>query len=64
MGGKIFDIRLVPVDEEFKRENPTYKGRQRYVVQLAGQDKFPKERPTENPALPATEEVVKERPST
>ena len=64
LGGKIFDIQLVPVDEDFKKKNPGYKGRQRYVVQLAGQDKFPKEKPTADPGLPVTEEVVEERPST
>ncbi len=64
LGGKIFDIQLVPVDEEFKKINPNYKGRQRYVVQLAGQDKFPKEKPTADSGLPVTEEVVEERSST
>lgn len=64
LGGKIFDIQLVPVDEEFKRKNPSYKGRQRYVVQLVKQDKLPNKRPNNDPGLPVTEEVVEERPST
>jgi len=29
---KTFDIKLVPVDKEFKDKNPKYKGKERYIV--------------------------------
>lgn len=32
--GKMFHIQLVPVDEEFKKQRPNYKGRDRYEAKL------------------------------
>lgn len=32
LSGKTFDIQLVAVDEEFKKQNPKYKGRTRYKI--------------------------------
>jgi hypothetical protein len=29
---KTFDIKLVEVDDEFKKKNPKYKGKERYIV--------------------------------
>ncbi len=29
---KTFDIKLIDVDEEFKKKNPKYKGKERYIV--------------------------------
>ena len=34
LGGKSFLIKLVPVDEEFKKKLPNYKGKDRYMVTL------------------------------
>jgi hypothetical protein len=30
--GRTFDIQLVPVDDEFKKQFPKYKGKDRYTV--------------------------------
>lgn len=38
--GKSFDIKLGPVDEEFKKANPKYKGKERYKVTLVPEDKI------------------------
>jgi len=32
--GKVFDIKLVPVDDEFRKQRPKYKGKDRYEVTL------------------------------
>ena len=37
--GKTFDIKLVKVDEEFKKANPKYKGKVRYKVTPVSEDK-------------------------
>lgn len=34
LAGKSFDIKLVPVDDEFKKQRPKYKGKDRYEVTL------------------------------
>jgi hypothetical protein len=34
LAGKTFDIQLLPVDDEFKKKFPKYKGKDRYTVTL------------------------------
>jgi hypothetical protein len=36
---KTFDIKLVKVDDDFKKKNPKYKGKQRYIVSEATSEK-------------------------
>ena len=37
LAGKEFEITLVPVDEEFKKDRPNYKGKDRYQVELVSE---------------------------
>ena len=36
---KTFDIKLVEVDDEFKKKNPKYKGKERYIVTEVTEEK-------------------------
>ena len=56
--GKTFDIQLVKVDEEFKKANPKYKGKERYKVIIVPEDEpsTTDEKPADS--APKTEEEL------
>lgn len=61
--GKIFDIKLEPVTAEFRKENPNYKGKERYVVTEAARESLGSapvpNPPTATPTNQLVEELVK-----
>jgi len=38
LSGKTFEVKLIPVDDEFKKQFPKYKGKDRYTVALIDKD--------------------------